>query len=147
PTVKRSTGDLADNPIQFSATTGARHPGPPDVVIEVDFAVLQPHRTGQLERDVDESVTQRFQQVQAAVQNAAEPIEAVITLEIGGVDDRHLQGVHVHVGCLAAQKHGIPAAESLHSRPHSQTTPPRRAVSLYYLFCPGQQAASVKLVE
>jgi len=71
---------------------GGPHPDPPQVVVQVDFAVLQPHRTMQLERDVNELVAQRFQQVQPAAQRAAKQIKAEVTLEVSGVNDGNLEG-------------------------------------------------------
>ena len=42
----------------------ARHPHPAQVIVQIDVRLLQPHRVVQLQRDVDEPVAQRLQQVQ-----------------------------------------------------------------------------------
>ena len=59
-------GDLPDHLVELSAATGGGHLHSPQVVIQVDLAILQPHRMVQSPRNVDELVAQRVQQMQPA---------------------------------------------------------------------------------
>jgi len=42
--VQRRGGNLSDDLVELPAATGCRHLHPANVVIQVDVAVLQPHR-------------------------------------------------------------------------------------------------------
>lgn len=61
-------------------------------------------------------------EVQSSLNRPAKVIERESALELGGMDDGHLQGVRVQVRCLAVQQHGVHAVESLHTPPHSRST-------------------------
>ena len=115
--VQRRAGDLADDLVELAAAAGAGHLHPAQVIVEVDLAVLHPHRVVQLPRDVDEPVAQRVQQVQPALDRPSKHVEVEVAVEVGSVDDRDLQGVRVQVGGLAVQQHGVHAVESLHAHP------------------------------
>lgn len=95
---QRSAGDLTDHLVEFAAAARAGYLHPTQVVIEVDLAVLHPHRVVQLPRDVDQAVPQRVEQVQAALDRLAEHLETEVAVIVRGVDDRHLQGVRMQVG-------------------------------------------------
>lgn len=115
--VERCAGDPSDHLVELAATARARHLDTAQVIVEVDRAVLEPHRMMQLPRDVDESVPQRVEQVQPSGDGASEHVERELAVEVGGVDDRHLQRVRVQVGRLAVEQHGVHAVESLHIQP------------------------------
>ena len=86
------------------------------MVLEVDLAVLPPHRVVELERDVDELVAERVEFVEPAVDDLAELVDAEVPVaELGEVDHRELEGVHVHRRRLGVQQYRVPAAEPLHS--------------------------------
>ena len=76
-------GDLADDGVELSTAAGRRHLHPPQVVIQVDLAVLQPHRMVQPPGDVDELVAQRFQQMQPTEQMTPEGIEVELGFAAG----------------------------------------------------------------
>ncbi len=66
----RSSGVLAIRPdrlVELAAAAGAVDAVRPDVVLEVDLAVLPPHRVVHLERDVDELIAERLELVEPAV--------------------------------------------------------------------------------
>ena len=78
----RSSGVLAILPMASSSSRrppGRRHPPGPDVVVEVDLAVLPPHRVVELERDVDEFVAERVELVEPAVDDLAELVDAELS--------------------------------------------------------------------
>ena len=115
--VQWRAGDLADHLVEFAPAAGVWDLHPAQVIVEVDRAVLHPHRMVQSPRDVDESVPQWVEEVQAARDGPAEHLEVELALVVGGVDDRHLQRVGVQVRRLAVQQHGVHAVESLHNTP------------------------------
>ena len=123
-TVQRAAGDLADHLVEFAAAAGSRHLHPAQVIVEVDFAVLHPHRVVHLPRDVDEAVAQRVQQMQAAPDRLSKHVKGEVAVEVGGVDDRDLHRVGVQIGRLAVQQHGVHAVESLHVPPRSPVAVP-----------------------
>ena len=109
--VQRRAGDPADRLVELAATARAVDPVRTDVVVEVDLAVLPPHRVVELERDVDELVAERVELVEPAVDDLAELVDAELTaLQLGDVDHRQLEGVHVHRRRLAVQQHSVPPA-------------------------------------
>jgi hypothetical protein len=116
-TVQRRRGDLADDLVELSPPAGRRHLHPPQVVVQVDVAVLQPHRMVQAPRDINELVAQRVQQVQPAAQMTAESLVIEFAVEVRRVDDGHFQRVRVQVGRLAVEQHGVHAVESFHASP------------------------------
>ena len=111
-------GDFPDHLVELSATAGGGHLNSPQMVVEVDVGVLQPHRVMQSPWNVDELVAQRIQQMQPAEQRAAKHVEGEVAVAICIIDDRDLQGVRVQVGRLAVQQHRIHAVQPLRP-PHS----------------------------
>jgi len=109
-------GDFPDHLVELSATAGGGHLNSPQMVVEVDVGVLQPHRVMQSPWNVDELVAQRIQQMQPAEQRAAKHVEGEVAVAICIIDDRDLQGVRVQVGRLAVQQHRIHAVQPLHVR-------------------------------
>jgi hypothetical protein len=88
------------------------------VVFEVDLAVLLPHRVVELERDVDEPIAERVELVEPSVDDLTELVDAEMTaLQLGYVDHRELEGVHVHRWRLAVQQHSVPPAKPLQVLP------------------------------
>ena len=85
--IQGSAGDLADDLVELAPAPGTRDLHPAQVIVEVDVAVLQPHRVVQLPRDLDEPVAQRVEQVQATLDRSAEHLERELAVEVGGVDD------------------------------------------------------------
>ncbi len=59
--VQWGAGDLADDLVEFATAAGGWDGDPAQVVVEVDGAVLKPHRVVQLPRDVDEPVAKRVE--------------------------------------------------------------------------------------
>src|SRR5581483_5786905 len=90
---------------------------PPQVIVQVDLAILLPHRVMQTPRDVNKLVAQRFQQMQSTAYVTAEHLETEFSVEVRGVDHGHLQRVRVQVGRLAVEQHRVHAVESLHTPP------------------------------
>jgi hypothetical protein len=85
------------------------------VVVEVDLAVLPPHGVMELPRDVHELVAERVELVQPPVQDLAEVLDAEgAAAQVIELDDRQLEGVHVHVRRLAVQQHSVPPAKPFH---------------------------------
>jgi hypothetical protein len=115
--VQRRAGDLPDGLVQFASAAGRGHPPRADVVVEVDLAVLPPHRVVEAERDLDELVAERIQLVQPSGDDLPERGD-VQGAPIGvQFDDGGLDGVHVHVRCFAVQQYRVPAAKPLHRCP------------------------------
>ena len=116
----RSSGVLAMRPIASSNSRrppGARQPPGTDVVVEVDLAVLPPHRMVELERDLDQLVAERLQLVQPAADDVAERVDAEVTPIGIEFDHSDFDGVHVHVRRFAVQQDRIPAAQPFHRCP------------------------------
>ena len=65
--VQRRGGDLADGLVQLATTAGAFHPPRPHVIVQVDIAVLPPHRVVELEGNIDKLVAEGVEFVQPAV--------------------------------------------------------------------------------
>ena len=88
----RSSGVPAMRPISSSSSgvRRGRHRDAAQVVVEVDVAVLHPHRVVQFERDVDELVAQRRQCVQPRIGHLPEHLE-VVAVDSGHVDDADLE--------------------------------------------------------
>ena len=152
--VQRRAGDLADGVVEFPATTGGGQRPRPDVIAEVDLAVLPPHRVVELERDVDEFVAQRVQLIEPAVDDLPEFVDPErAPAHVQQFDDRDLERVHVHVRRLAVQQKRVPARQSLHDDgwitanhlPHTgNTTSGARSDDLFGL---DRRPGSVNLVE
>jgi hypothetical protein len=85
------------------------------MVVEVNLAVLQPHRMMQSPRHIDKLVAQRIQPMQPAEQRVAENIEVELAVVLGNVDDGDLQRVRVQIRRLAVEQHCVHAVEPLHS--------------------------------
>ena len=115
--IQRRGGHLTDDPVELPPAARRGDLYPPQVVIQVDLAVFLPHRMMQLPRDVDELVAQRFQQMQPAAHVVPEHLETELAVEVGRVDDRHLQRVRVQVRRLAVEQHGVHTVESFHAPP------------------------------
>ena len=85
------------------------------MVLEIDLAVLSPHRVMELEWNVDELIAEGVEFVEPAVDDLTKLIDPELTaLQIVELDHRQLQGVHVHCGRLAVQQHSVPPAKPLH---------------------------------
>src|ERR1700758_4592009 len=89
--IQRCGGDVSDDLVELSAAARAGHLHSPQMVVEINLAVLQPHRVMQSPWDVDELVAQRIQPMQPAEQRMAEYVEAELAVVVGGVDDGDLQ--------------------------------------------------------
>ena len=61
--VQRSAGDVADDLIEFPPTARGGHAHAAEVVVEIDRAILEPHRMVKPPGDVDEPVAQRVEQM------------------------------------------------------------------------------------
>ena len=115
--VQRRACDLADHLVELAAPAGPAHPHPAQVIGQVDVRLLQPHWVVKLQRDIDQPVPKRLQQVQPPSQGAPEHLEREVSVEVGGIDDADLQRVRMDVGRLAVQQHGVPAVEPFHAAP------------------------------
>ena len=73
--VKRSAGELPDHLVQLATTTWSGQPPRPNVVGEVDIAMLAPHRVVELKRDVDQLIAKRLKLVQPTPDNPAEGLD------------------------------------------------------------------------
>ena len=112
--IERRAGDPADRIIELAAASGAVDSIRTNVVLEVDLAVLPPHRMVELERDVDKLIAERVELVEATADDLTELVDAEMTaLQLGDVDHRELEGVHVHGRSLAVQQHSVPPAKPL----------------------------------
>jgi hypothetical protein len=67
-----------------------------------------------LERDVNQSITQRIQRRQPVGDDVAERIERELLAHRRRVDESDLHGVRRHIRRVAVDEGGIPPAESLH---------------------------------
>ena len=130
--VQRGAGDLPDRLVQLAATARGGQLEGPDVVVEIDVAVLPPHRMVELERDVDQLVAQRHQLVHPAGDDLAKRVDVESATVFVEFDDRDLDGVHVHVRRFAVQQHRIPAAQPFHRcpLPHRGDLTQRRAAQI-----------------
>src|SRR4029079_19211051 len=104
-----------DRLVEFASTARLLHPPRADVVVEVDVAVLPPHRVMKVERDVEQLIAERVELVEPAPDDIAKILDTEgAATEVLQFDDRHLEGVHVHIGRLAVQQDGVPATQSFH---------------------------------
>src|ERR1700684_4108743 len=85
--VQRRGRHLADDGVELAAPTGCGYLHPVQMVVQVDIAVLQPHRMVQPPGDVNELVAQRFQQMQTPAKMAAEVVEAEVSVVARRSDD------------------------------------------------------------
>ena len=113
--VQRGAGQSTDRLVEFAAPARGFHPARADVVFEVDFGVLPPHRVMELQRDVDQFIAERVELVEPAVDDLPQFLDP----ETGPAqsvefDHRQFQRVHVHVGGFAVQQHGVPPAKPFH---------------------------------
>ena len=110
--VQRSARDLADHLVEAAPATVPRRLYPPQVVVEIELAVLPPHRVVKFPGDVDKSVAQRLQQRQTLSNLLTEYFER--ETRRAAVDDRGLHGVAVYGRGLAVKQHRVVAAQALH---------------------------------
>ena len=115
--VQRGAGNLADQLIQLAAPTRSGHPRLPNVIVEVDVVVDHPHRVMQLQRNVDQLVTQRRHGLQPRERHGAKQVEAESPLDVGHIQHTDLERVHVDFRRLGIQHQGVHAVESLHTHP------------------------------
>jgi hypothetical protein len=131
--VEWGTGDLSDDLVEFPPPAGGGYFHSPQVIVKVNFAVLQPHGVMQPPGNVDKQVAKWVEQVQSIAEGAPEQIEVELTLVVRRVYDCDLQRVRVQVGRLAIQQHCIHAVEPLHR------TPARRMAHSIRMFAAGRQ--------
>jgi hypothetical protein len=112
---QRCARDLADHAVQLAAAARRRHLDAAQVVVVVDLRVLAPHRVVQLERDVDELIAKRREQVQSLHRHPAEQVEGELLAHVRGVDDAHFERVHVDLGRLGVEQECIDTAQSSHA--------------------------------
>jgi len=115
--VQRGAGNPSDRLVQLATAAGRGQPPWANVVIEVDVAVLPPHRMVQLERDVDELIAEWLEFVQPARDDPAKRFDIEVTSIRVQFDHGGFDGVHVHVRRFAVQQHRVPAAQPLHRCP------------------------------
>jgi Flp pilus assembly CpaF family ATPase len=60
----------------LAAAAGAVHPVRAEVVVEVDLTVLPPHRMVELERNVDQFISERVELVEPTVDDLTELVDA-----------------------------------------------------------------------
>ena len=114
--IQRGAGDLADQLVELTPPARGRNLRPADVVVDVDLGVLHPHRVMELQRNVDQLISQRSQRVQPRQCGTAEQFEAV-ALDVRHVEHADLEGVHVDLGGLAVEHHRVHAVEPSHAHP------------------------------
>lgn len=115
--VQLGAGDLPDRLVEFATATRCGQPPRPDVVLEIDLAMLAPHRVVELERNVDQLIAQRFQLAQPAADDLSKRVDTEAAAVLIEFDDGGLDGVHVHVRCLAVKQYRVPAGEPFHHSP------------------------------
>jgi hypothetical protein len=95
--VQRPARDLGDHLADLVEPAGRGHAHAPDVVLEVEVRILDPHRVVQAERCRDELPPERREQVESRTQRLLDSREALIApgRVRPRVDDRHLDRVLV----------------------------------------------------
>jgi hypothetical protein len=117
-TIEGASGDVGDEGGELVRAAGRGHRGAPDVVIEVEIGVVDPHRDVQPERHLDEAVAQRRHEVQPGFEERPHPGVERARGRGRGVDDRDAQDVHVRRRRFQSEERGVEAGQTLH-RPSS----------------------------
>lgn len=115
--VQRRAGDPADRLVELASTARSLDAIGADVVLQVDFGVLPPHRMVELERNVDQFPAERIELVEPAVDDLAQLLDTEGgPTEVVEFDDRQFQRVHVRSAfrCTAAQRPSRGASSRQH---------------------------------
>lgn len=73
--VQRGAGDFSDRLVEFAPTPRGAQPPRPDVVVEIDLAVLPPHRVMELQRDINQLIAQWLKLMQPASDHLAKRVD------------------------------------------------------------------------
>lgn len=117
----RFSGVLAISPTASSSSRRPRgaQPPRPDVVVEIDLAVLPPHRVMELQRDINQLIAQWLKLMQPASDHLAKRVDTEFLSVRIQFDHGDLECVHVHIRGLAVKQYRVPAAEPFHRSPYS----------------------------
>ena len=114
--VERAPGDLGRELGELVGAAGGRERRPPDVVVEVEVGILDPHRVMHAERDLDYAAAERLEARQALGDELPHRLDGEAAGDVGGVEDHRRHDVHVRRGGLEREKGGVKAGQPLHSR-------------------------------
>lgn len=115
--VQRGAGDFSDRLVEFAPTPRGAQPPRPDVVVEIDLAVLPPHRVMELQRDINQLIAQWLKLMQPASDHLAKRVDTEFLSVRIQFDHGDLECVYVHIRGLAVKQYRVPAAEPFHRSP------------------------------
>jgi hypothetical protein len=87
------------------------------VIVEVELAVLPPHRVVELERNLDQLVAEWLELAQPAADDFAKRLDVEVTPIRIEFDHSGFDGVHVHVRRFAVKQNRVPPAQPFHRCP------------------------------
>ena len=112
--VERTAGDVTGDVGQLVVAAGRGGGDAPQVVVEVEVGVLDPHRVVEIERDGGQSLPELRKQMQSALEELLDRVERVATLDRRRVERHGRRHVHVVVGRLEIQEAGVQPTQAFH---------------------------------
>ena len=112
--VELAPGDITGNIGQFAEAAGFGDGGQPDVVVDVETGVVDPHRVAPPEGDLHQAALEHRRQGEALGNELLHPGERVAPRDGRRVDDRCHAYVHVEAGGLEVQEACVETAQSFH---------------------------------
>ncbi len=112
--IERMIGDLGDRAIHLASRARRLELAPMEVPTKVEIRIFDPHGVMDSARNLDDSASQRRQQMEPLRNFSLQPLEGVAAGRGGRVDHRHLERVHVQRRGLHVEEPRVEAGQSLH---------------------------------
>ena len=112
--VKRPCHHLLGELGELGFTARGRERGAAHVILEVEVGILDPERVVELERDREQPPSERWQQMEPALDQIAHLLERVPTRNGGGIEHSGGGDVHVVRRRLEIEKRRVHSREALH---------------------------------
>ena len=109
--VELAADDVGREIAQLAHAAGRGEGGPPQVVVDVELRIVDPHGVAEAQRHLDEAALEDGGQGDAVVDQLADAAEGVATGHRRGVEDRCDRHVHVQGRCLHVQEARVEAAQ------------------------------------
>ena len=113
--VERAPGDLGRQLGELVEAAGSRQRGPPDVVVEIEVGILDPHRVMQAERDLDHAPAERLEARESVGDELPHRLDREAAGNVGGVEDHRRHDVHVRRRGFEREEGGVETGQPLHS--------------------------------
>jgi len=115
--VELAAGDLPGELTQLAAPARGRGADAPQVVVEVEVLVLDPHRVVEAEGDLGEAAVEQRRHVQPGADELLDLVERVAPGHGGRVDHHGHGHVHVVRGRLEVEEGGVETGQAFHGDP------------------------------